>query len=286
MSENKLSHLKRITVLVAIVVSFPLPVLAQWTQGAPGRVWVKSAFLRQRTERRFDQFARDTIFLPPSEADSRAIFTDVIVGLHPKVDLWLQFPFFDLRFKQPADTLQTVGFGDIRAWVRWNVINIGGSTPVALRVGAKFPVGSSPLDAQVIPVGDGQWDIETWGEIGHSFWPFPAYAELWVGYRARLENTESLKDPGGEYTLLSEIGVNPTSSTLLKVTLDGFWGKNWIIEGLEIATAKRRILTLQLAAGFRAVGPLWTEVGARLPLSGRNFPNGTQFLFALSSQLR
>ncbi len=262
------------------------PAAAQWTRGEPGGLWVKTAAFWQKTDERFDESSRRQEWFGSGESDARALFTDVIVGVHKRVDIWLQIPFFDLRFDNAADSLRTVGFGDIRAWVRWNVVSLGnGSTPISLRVGAKAPIGSSPLDAQIIPVGDGQWDFETFAEIGHSFWPIPAYAEVWFGYRFRAEDTEKKKDPGGEWVFLTEAGVNPTPRTLVKVTLDGFVGRNWVVENVETAT-KRRIVTLQLGGGFEIKKPVWTELGVRLPLSGRNFPAGPQYVIGLSAEIR
>ncbi len=271
--------------VLSLGVGWTVPLHAQWTRGQPGKLWVKTAFFLQKTDERFAESGERTQWLDMGESDARALYTDVIVGIHPNVDLWVQIPFFDLRFNRDFDPRRTTGFGDIRGWVRWKVADLfDGSTPVAVRVGAKAPVGSSPLDAEIIPVGDGQWDVEGFGEIGHSFWPFPAYAELWVGYRARFANNEKLKDPGGEYVFLAEAGVNPTPGTLLKATVDGFWGRNWIVERITTGT-KRRILQLQFGGGVQFPRPLWMEVAVRVPASGRNFPAGPQFVFALSAEL-
>jgi hypothetical protein len=251
-----------------------------------GGVWVKSALFFQRTDDRFDESGRRVEWIGSGESDARAIYTDLIIGLHENIDVWIQIPWWDLRFDTVADSLRSTGFGDIRAWVRWKVTDLGnGSTPIALRLGAKAPLGDSPLDAQVIPLGDGQWDLEGFGEIGHSFWPTPIYAELWLGYRARLENTEKLKDPGGEFVLLAETGINPTPRTLLKATVDGFWGRNWIVEGIRTGT-KRRILHAQFTGAFEFPRPVWTEIGIRVPLSGRNFPAGPQMVVGISAALR
>jgi hypothetical protein len=251
-----------------------------------GRVWVKSAAFWQRTEQRFDETGDRTDWVGSGRSDARAIITDVILGLHPKLDLWVQIPYFDLRFDNPADSLRTTGFGDIRAWLRWNFLNIGnGSTPVSLRVGAKAPIGSSPLDARIIPVGDGQWDLETFGEIGHSFWPFPAYGELWLGYRFRFKDNEKLKDPGDELVFLAEFGINPTNRTLLKTTLDGFSGGKWVVEGVQTAS-RRKILNLEVTSGLQLLPPIWTELGVRVPLAGRNFPAGPQFIIGFSTEIR
>jgi hypothetical protein len=273
---------------LAVTVSMLLgasPAVAQWTRGDVGRAWVKTAAFWQRTENRFNELGERTVWFGSGESDARALFTDIIVGVHPSVDVWFQVPYFDLRFEDAADDLRTTGFGDIRGWIRWKLFDLGnGSTPVAIRAGGKAPIGSSPRDAPLIPVGDGQWDLEGFAEIGHSFWPFPAYGEIWLGYRARFANDEKLKDPGGEYVFLTEVGVNPIGGTLVKVTLDGFFGRNWISDRVVTAT-KRRIATLQFAAAVRTIGPLWTEGGIRLALAGRNFPAGPQLVLGVSSEL-
>ncbi|NIM49801.1 MAG: hypothetical protein GTN62_06030 [Gemmatimonadales bacterium] len=45
----------------------------------------------------------------------------------------------------------------------------------------------------------------------------------------------------------------------------------------------RRIITLQLAGGVRAINPLWLEGGVRLPLAGSEFPAGPQLVVGLST---
>lgn len=261
------------------------PAWGQWTRGAAGRAWIKTAFLWQRTEQRFDESGERTDWFGSGRSDARAVFTDIIVGVHPRLDVWAQIPYFDLRFDNVADSLRTTGFGDIRAWLRWNFLTLGnGSTPVALRLGAKAPIGSSPLDAQIIPVGDGQWDLEAFGEVGHSFWPLPAYGEVWLGYRARSRDDARLKDPGNEFVFLAEFGVSPTGRTLLKATFDGFSGGTWVVEGVETAS-RRRIMSLQITGAARLVRRIWTEVGVKLQLRGRNFPAGPQFVGGFSSEI-
>ena len=74
------------------------------------------------------------------------------------------------------------------------------------RFTAKVPVVDFPIDAEVIPVGEGQWDYEAWLEAGASFWPIPAYGVLWRGHRWRATNNEATRDPGDEYAFLAELG--------------------------------------------------------------------------------
>ena len=271
--------------LLGLSVAAPMDATAQWAQGAPGKLWVKSAVFLQKTNERYDALGDRVPWFASGESDSRAVFTDIIVGLRRDLDLWVQIPYFDLRFQDVANDLQSTGIGDVRAWLRWQFASLGnGSTPLALRVGAKAPIGADSPDAFVIPLGEGQWDLEAFGEIGHSFWPIPVYAELWLGYRARLENTEKVFDPGGEYVFLAEVGVNPTSGTLLKATVDGFRARR--LRADRVLTAnKRRITTVQLAGAVQ-IGPLWPEVGVRIPVAGQDFPAGTQLVFGASARVR
>lgn len=280
-----MSRLLTAAVLAGSWIFAASPAHAQWTQGRAGKVWVKSALFWQRTGQEFDAVGNRRERIDQGTSNSRAVFTDVIVGLHPRLDLWIQVPYLDLAFSSPAEDLRSRGFGDLRAWLRWQPFRIAESTPVTLRVGAKAPLGFAPLDVTIVPLGEGQWDFEIFGEIGHSFWPKPAYAELWLGYRERLANTTTVKDPGAEYVVLAEGGINPSAGTLLKLTLDGFVGRNWIVEGVETSSS-RRILTLQLGGAVRTLGPVWVELGGRFPLVGRAFPAGPQLVVALSGQLR
>ena len=269
---------------LALFLLSPGSLSSQWTQGTAG-IWIKSALFVQVTDKRYDPVGNRVPWIDGGESDARALYTDVIVGLTPRMDIWLQLPFFDLRFKRAAGDLRTTGFGDIRLWGRYQVARLAdGRLPLAIRAGVKAPVGSSPLDAEIIPVGEGQWDLEGFAEGGYSFWPAPLYAVLWLGYRARLANDTQQKNPGGEWVLLAEGGATPGNRILLKATLDGFRGRSWVIERLSVPGAARRTLTLQLGGGFRVSGGLWAEGGVRLPLLGRNFPAGKQWVLGVSAQ--
>jgi hypothetical protein len=273
------------SLLLAGLVALPHSLSAQWTQGAPGKIWVKSALFIQNTDERYTAIGEREPYFAEGVADSKALYTEFIVGLHPKLDFWLQVPYFDLTFTDNVQTLSETGIGDVRAWLRWNPIRLfGGRTPISIRAGAKAPLGESPIDAQIIPLGEGQWDLEAFGEIGHSFWPVPAYAILWLGYRVRFENTEQSKDPGNEFVFLAEAGVNPTPGTFVKTTLDGFRGQAIEAEGI-LTSSKRRITNLQFTGAVKT-GPVWPEFSVRVPLAGQEFPAGVQFVFGASVQVR
>ena len=73
------------------------------------------------------------------------------------------------------------------------------------------------------------------------------------------------------------------SSTLLKVTVDGFTGREWTSLGYQTGTS-RRVTSLQFAGALRA-GPLWPEFGVRLPLTARGFPAGLQYILGFSTKV-
>jgi hypothetical protein len=273
------------SLVLAGLVALPHSLSAQWTQGAAGKIWVKSALFIQNTDERYTAIGEREPYFAEGVAESKALYTDFILGLHPKLDFWLQVPYFDLTFTDLVQTLSETGIGDVRAWLRWNPIQLfGGRTPISIRAGAKAPVGESPIDAQIIPLGEGQWDLEGFGEIGHSFWPVPAYAILWLGYRVRFENTEQFNDPGNEFVFLVEAGGNPIPGTFVKTTLDGFRGEPIERDGI-LTRSQRHITTLQFTGAVRT-GPLWPEFSVRLPLAGQEFPAGVQFVIGASAQVR
>ena len=77
----------------------------------PGETWYFQAWYRDSGSNNFTN----------GVCIAKALFTDVIVGLHPNLDLWVQAPHYDLTFRDDVPTLTKTGFGDVRAWMRWNI---------------------------------------------------------------------------------------------------------------------------------------------------------------------
>ena len=124
--------------LLGLSVGAPVDATAQWAQGAPGKLWVKSAVFLQKADERYDALGNRVPWFANGESDARAVFTDIILGLRSNLDLWLQIPYFDLRFKDAGNDLRSTGIGDVRGWLRWQFASLGnGSTPLSLRVGRR-----------------------------------------------------------------------------------------------------------------------------------------------------
>lgn len=267
--------------LVAAAV-FSSPSAAQWPAGR-GNYWTKVSVFHHSTTEQFRASGEKRPFLNSNaESRSSALFVDALVGVTDRLDLWLQVPYFDLNFDDDADERHSSGIGDVRLSARYNLFGLrGGSVQVSGRFTTKVPVVDFPIDAEVIPVGEGQWDYEAWLEAGVSFWPIPAYGVLWLGRRWRAMNTETTRDPGDEFTFLAELGGTLVGPLGGKIVLDAIFGSNGSVQGVRVSNDEREIVYLQPTVNYQITPSFLLEAAARLPLRGQNFPAGRQLMIAL-----
>ncbi len=258
------------------------PLAAQWPAGQ-GNYWTKLSIFHQSTTEQFRASGEKRPFLNSNaEARSSALFFDALVGVTDRLDLWLQVPYFDLNFDDDADERHSSGVGDLRLSARYNLFGLrDGSVQISGRFTTKIPIVDFPIDAEVIPVGEGQWDYEGWLEVGASFWPIPAYGVLWLGRRWRAMNDETTRDPGDEFAFLAELGGTFVGSLGGKVVLDVIFGSNGSIQGVRVSSDEREIMYLQPTVNYQITPSLLIEAAARVPLRGQNFPAGPQFMIAL-----
>jgi hypothetical protein len=274
--------------VAALLIALPSNASAQWPVGR-GNFWTKvSAFQHQTTEQ-FRANGEKRPFLN-TNADSRAkaVFLDGLVGVTDRLDLWVQVPFFELRFDDIVDERVSTGFGDARLSARYNLVQLrNGSLPISIRYTTKVPLVDFEVDAEVIPVGEGQWDHELWLESGLSLWPLPAYSVLWLGYRWRSMNSETERDPGDELALLAELGGTSLIGGLgAKAVLDGIFGRNGSVQGVRVSNDEREILYLAPTLLYNFSESTILESAIRIPLLGQNFPAGNQFMIAIFHQGR
>lgn len=257
---------------------------AQWPAGR-GSGWVKLTGFSHGTDTQFDAGGDERRIFGSGESESRAVFLDALLGVHDVVDLWLQVPWFDLRFTDVAADREAGGFGDARGFLRYAVgHHLLGGVPLSVRVGAKAPLRDFPLDAEIIPVGEGQWDVEAWLEGGRSFHPLPLYAVAWLGYRWRFENEEALTDPGDERLFLVDMGLT-TRPVGAKVVIDGLFGDDPVIQGVRAGQGRREILQVQPEILVHVSERVSFEAGFRQPLHGRSYPAGRQYLVAVFARV-
>jgi len=262
-----------------IVLLGPLPVGAQWVE-TPGTGWVQLRTIYHRTDIRFGP---DGTIEPLFNEDSRSITTSVFltaaIGLVPGVDAWAQLPAHRLQFNDVVRDRTSTGLGDPRFFLRATprLVGLDLGIPVAVRGGVKLPVGDFPVDAEVIPLTEGQRDWELLVELGHSFYPAPVYVMGWAGYRWRETNDAIARKPGDER--LVHVAAGGTAGAFSwKVAVDGLFGRppvRRLASGLAIELEQdvRRLVQVLPTIGWR-VGPGTVELGARIPVDGRNLPAG------------
>jgi len=147
---------------------------------------------------------------------------------------------------------------------------------VAIRGAIKIPAKEFPVDAEVIPLTEGQVDFELFLETGYSFYPAPVYVMGWLGYRWRLPKGD-VRHPGDEVLLYAAGGGDLPYRFVWKFALEGLWGGTPIIDRVPVENARRRMLQVYPTLGFE-LGPGVIDVGGRIPLTGRNLPAGAALI--------
>ena len=259
-------------ILVTAALVLPREVDAQWVE-APGKGWISAEVYRQDTRDRYDLEGQVSAIPFDGHATSTALFVTVSMGLISNWDLWARGSVNSRSFSDTGGDRSTEGLGDAKLWLRVAPLKyLGVDFPFAIRGGVKIPIGEAPVDAEIIPLSEGQTDWEIMVEIGHSFWPRSVYVNGWVGYRLRELNEKAAIDPGEEIFFLAQVG-GAAGRFQYKVVAEGWNGDTPIQEGIPIVTSQRHYLQVTPSLWYEtALGSF--EVGWRVPLDGRNLPAG------------
>ncbi len=259
--------------LITAVAALPDPSEAQWLS-PPGEGWLDVTVIHHDTDQTFEHDGSRRDIFAVGRAVTRSLFLTGNVGVWRGVDAWVQLPYHRLRFDDAGGERVSSGIGDPQGWVRIGPDLIGlPSWPVALRGGVKMDGGAFDVDAEVIPLGEGQRDWELMLELGRSLHPLPLWTMGWIGYRWRTENAAAQRTPGNELFWWWSLGgeVGPFG---WQASLEGMAGGAWTLEGLRINSARRRLQQV-FAEIDHPVGPGRVKLGVRVPISGWNLPAGT-----------
>ena len=243
-----------------------------WTLPA-GQNWFRAGFMFQETdERYFIDGSRIPYFFEGYNRTAAGFF-DFRRGLTDRLEVDVQVPFYGVTFNDIADDRTSTGIGDIRLGVRYNLLQ----APLVATVGTtvKFPTGEFVNDAEVVPVGEGQYDVEVTGELGRSLWPRPGYVTGLIGYRFRTRNDETGIDYGDELIWSVEGGYNVTSNMMLKWLIRGLYGFEATSFGLTIDSLRREIVYLEPGIVYELAPEQGIELTVPITLRGKNWPAGT-----------
>jgi hypothetical protein len=287
--------------LLAGILLMPASVHAgAWTL-ARGHIWTKITFMYQSTNEEYAAVGgsgrppdRATLYRAGDRAryrfdgeyDSRAAFLDIMYGLTDRADIGLQVPFFRQRFQDSAiltgfgEPRTATGFSDLRALLKLGVIQ--SPVVVSLKSALKAPTGDFRNEDGLIPVGEGQWDIDLILQAGRSFWPVRAYANIDVGYRIRLKNNKIDRDPGDEWFLLAEAGWQPLRDILISIKYETIRGRPATNFGIRTVQDVKRITYISPTLSISRLGNLSLESALRISVNGRSFPAGPMLVLGLS----
>ncbi len=253
------------------------PTRGQWIE-APGAGWVQADLYHHDTRRTFGTDGDPERIFADGHAVTTSLYLSAAVGVVRGVDVWAQLPLHRLVFDNAAGRRLRAGVGDPRLYLRAGPSLLGwrSPVPVALRAGVKLPGGDFPVDAEVIPLGEGQRDWELLLEVGHAFGKRSLYAMGWLGYRWREANRAAARAPGDERFAFAAAGGRLADGFTWKLAVEGWSSRTPRLQGVAVPSARRAMLHAAPRLGWR-LGPGVLEAGVRLPLAGRNLPAGPAF---------
>jgi hypothetical protein len=263
---------KRALPLALGVSLLPATALAgAWVTPA-GDVRLQLHLMRQQTRERYFLDGRRIPYFFDGENRTSAAFLDVSWGVRDRLEAGVQAAIFRLAFDDVADQRRSTGPGDLRLGVRYNLLR----APLVLTLGAraKLPTGDFDNDAEIVPVGEGQRDIEGFVEVGHSLWPKPGYWSAGIGYRHRAENSASGIRPGDEVFWYAEAGWTLKSRLALRLVGRGLHGRESTSFGLAIPSLRRKAVYLDPALDWSFGGGRAVSVAVPFTVAGRNWPAG------------
>ena len=236
------------------------------------RAWGQISFFHQTTEERYFLDGERIPYFFEGRNQTSGLFLDLRYGVLGRLELVLQAPVYRLAFDDLADSRRSTGIADVRAGARFAILN--GTNVLTAGVAVKFPTGEFVNDAEVVPVGEGQYDVDLTIEAGRSFWPRRAYVSALVGYRLRGANDENGIHPGNELLWLIEGGHKLVSRLSLKAVARGLHGGSSTSFGLDIPTLKREAVYLQPGLVWDLGKERSVELAFPFTVKGRNWPAG------------
>ncbi len=258
---------------------------------APGSGHVENMLFHLDTRSHYDGTGNARDFFAQGRLIVTSSITNVAAGLLDGVEVRGQLPVHRLSFQEVSGSRDRTGVGDPRVEVRLGPQLLGAppdpfGIDLVVRGGVKLPGEDFPVDAQIIPLTEGQRDWELALEFGRSLADGLVNLQGWAGYRWRERNESIERDPGNERFGFLSVGgplpsVDPFGSVGWSLGAQWLSGSPHRLVGVRVPSTRREILEFfpRLTA---PVGPGWAGVGARIPASGRNLPAGTAFSLSYS----
>ena len=244
----------------------------------PGQGWVQGTVLSLDTRSQFDVTRAKEPYPGGGRLDLRSFLIAGAVGVVTGVEVWAQGALHSLEFGDASGSNKRTGLGDVRLWLRAGPRLLGvyeSDLPVwvGLRAGVKLPGSGFPVDQSIVPLSEGQTDFELALELGRVLVDGQLAVQAWVGYRWRGSNEAAELKPGNEWFGYASVAgaIGPVRVRFAAQILDG---SPYDTFGLELPSSQRELFGFFPALATQ-LGPGTVELGAQLPVAGRNLPAGT-----------
>lgn len=214
------------------------------------------------------------------EATTTSVYITTVAGIGHGMELWVQLPVHRVHYRDNTQDETRTAIGDPRFSLR-----VGGelfgfdALPIAIRAGVKLPGSDFPVDANVVPVSDGQTDIELALEAAHVLaGAYPLQLSGWAGYRWRSKDTENSRELGDErFARLGAGGPVGSAGSRLRwqIAAEGLWGDPIEAVGFTSDNTRRKLLQVLPSVGWRLLDSgAEVELTGRFSVAGRNLPSG------------
>jgi len=243
--------------------------------------WLQTTLLRQRSSQFFDTQGDELPILGEGEVTSNSVFLTTAFGITEGLEMWAQGSILNIQTVSGSGTDSRSGVGDFRLAARFGseLFRVR-KLPLMVRAGIKLPGTELPIDATLIPLGEGQIDYELGLETGYYYaGRFPLQFIAAGGYRWRTLNEDNGRKPGDERYLFVGIG-GPRPGWRWGLAFEGLWGDPPVQDGLTLVANARQLLQIDPSVAFQVKGSEM-EFAARIPISGQNLVSGTIFTFGV-----
>ncbi len=249
----------------------------------PRQGWIQASAFSLSTGEQFGIGGVEEAYINGGRLDLQSFLLTGAVGLVTGLEVWAQGAVHSLEFRDAGGSLVRTGLGDVRVWLRAGPSLFGVNEAdlplwLGVRAGVKLPGSEFPIDRTVLPLTEGQEDAEVALEVGRVFANGQLAVQAWAGHRWRGRNEIIDVRPGNEwFGYASVVGaIGPIQARLSAQILDGSPNETF---GIKLPTSRRELFGIFSTLATR-VGPGSVEVGAQLPVAGRNLPTGTAFTLA------
>ena len=284
----------------AVTTLLPQPASGgAWTL-EKGRVWSKLTFMSQSTDQHYDADGKAVEIPLDARFQSRQVYFSVYYGLTDLVDLGLQVPYISNKFVDKDEGNDTAtpppalepesGIGDLRGFAKINLLQQAGLAGT-LNLGFKLPVGEYRPVPEALSITGGQWDFDAVAQLGRSFSPVPAYANLDLGYRLRGEykDTDGIDPdrsytPGAEFVFNLEAGYSPRDRLLVALKYEGMSGAEYdAVSNPGSPESLSQSVAYLVPTVLVGLHPnLSLEASARMTVSGSRYFAGSTYSLGLS----